>query len=135
MYNTANSTMTLNECTLSGNTAEDPNGGGGGIYNVGAFTLNQCTLWGNTATNLGGGQVGIFNNGGGGTVTVNQCTLSGNHGDAGGGGIYNNGGTITNFNSIVAGNTGFNNDLVGADIYTAGTAIPVCRLKYCPKYP
>ena len=114
--------MTLNKCVLSENTVGSSGGAGGGICNIYAtMTLNECTLSGNGATNgaVGGGiyNGGILNNGGG-TVTVNQCTLSGNDGDGGGGGIYNNGGTITNFNSIVAGNTGG----IGGDIYTAGTA-------------
>ncbi len=48
--------LTMNQCTLSGNSATE-GGGGGGIYNDGTLTLNQCTLSGNSAT--GGG--GIFN--------------------------------------------------------------------------
>src|SRR5580700_10479376 len=78
-------TLTLINCTLSGNGADIR---GGGIYNIGTLTMNQCTLSGNIA--LYGG--GIFNDG---TATLNQCTLSGNRAElysynyAGGGGIYN----------------------------------------------
>jgi hypothetical protein len=48
----------LNDCTLSDNTVD---GGGGGIYNLGTATLNECTLSGNSASFGGGG--GIFDGG------------------------------------------------------------------------
>ncbi len=35
-------TLTVNNCTFSGNAAGS--GGGGGIYNQGALTLNGCTF-------------------------------------------------------------------------------------------
>ncbi len=69
IYNSG--TVTLNECTLSGNNAYS----GGGIYNSGTVTLNQCTLSENSADGGAGGGGGICN---GGTATLNQCTLSGN---------------------------------------------------------
>jgi len=88
-------TLTLTNCTLSGNSAAGAlygDGGGGGIYTVGALTLNQCTLSENSVELYGCGG-GIYNQGG--PMTLNQCTLSGNnaggnsYGDDGGGGIYN----------------------------------------------
>jgi hypothetical protein len=134
--------LTLNQCTLSGNSEDNNYGGGGGIYNDGALTLNQCTLSGNYATGDGGGIYndegtatlnqctlsgnntsylgaggGIFNESG--TATLNQCTLSGNSADYAygiGGGIYN-GGTLTLTNTIVGGNSGS----PGADIYNSAT--------------
>src|SRR5450631_1706713 len=81
IYN--NGTLTLTNCTLSGNSVNFGTGYGGlggGIYNDGVLTLNQCTLSGNSATNVYGG--GIYN--GGGTLTLNQCTLSGNRAQRGG---------------------------------------------------
>jgi len=62
--------LTLNNCTVSGNSATNGNAGGivNGLENGGLLTLNQCTLSGNT----GGG---IWNADG--TLTMNQCTLSG----------------------------------------------------------
>ena len=77
-----NGTLTLNQCTLSGNSAS----GGGGIFNLYLLTLNQCTLSGNSAAGYGGG---INNHKYEGTATtLNQCTLSGNSASSGGG-IYN----------------------------------------------
>ena len=121
-------TVTLNNCTLSGNTA----GRGGGVSNKGTLTLNSCTLSGNTSRNSGGA---IYNSG---TLTLNSCTLSGNTSDALGGGILSSGtltlnsstlsgnsagngggififsGTFNSSNTIVAGNTaGTNPDLSG----------------------
>ena len=54
---TTDGTLTLNQCTLSGNSATGGGiYGGGGIYNaVAQLTLNQCTLSGNSATDDGGG--------------------------------------------------------------------------------
>jgi BspA type Leucine rich repeat region (6 copies)/Concanavalin A-like lectin/glucanases superfamily len=100
IYN--NGTLTLNECTLAGNSAMYD---GGGVYNFydGTVTLNQCTLAGNSANYYSSGG-GIYNNFG--TVTLNQCTVAGNSATSGsGGGIYNNIGTLVLSNSIVAGNS------------------------------
>jgi hypothetical protein len=75
-------TLTLNRCTVAGNTAvpwpvdglRRPGQGGGGIANLGTMTLNDCTISGNSAA---GGAV--FN---GGLLTVNNSTFSGNVGYA-----------------------------------------------------
>jgi hypothetical protein len=121
IYN--NGTLTLTNCTLSGNSVNFGTGYGGlggGIYNDGVLTLNQCTLSGNSANNGGGG---ILNNGtvtlnectlsrsiGSGilnyrTLTLNQCTLSGNSAtNVYGGGIYNGGGTLTLNQCTLSGN-------------------------------
>jgi PKD repeat protein len=94
-------TLTLNQCTLSGNSAYD----GGGIYSSGTLKLNQCTLSGNTGEYSGG--IDNLNN-----LALNQCTLSGNSAEYYGGGIYNDyHGALTITNTIVAGNS------PGADIY------------------
>ena len=77
-------TLTLNQCTLSGNSAAGAlYGDGGGIYNNGTLTLNNCTLSANSAASGGG----IFNYEG--ALTLNQCTLSGNSAERYGGGIFN----------------------------------------------
>jgi uncharacterized repeat protein (TIGR01451 family) len=127
--------LTLNNSTVSDNTA--PNGDGGGIYNSSLLTLNNSTVSGNAAA-FGGG---IFNrdhgiltlnnstvsrntaNGPGGgisngdTLTLNNSTVSGNTANGDGGGIRNLY-TLTLTNSTVSGNTA--ND--GGGIYNPGTA-------------
>lgn len=122
---------TLNNCTLSGNSAD--NEGGGAIdsklnnctllgnsatnYGGGAYfsTLNNCTITGNSAALRGGGTAGgILNNctlsgnsagalGGGGSAggILNNCTLSGNSANFGGG-AFN--GTMNN--CTLSGNSG-----------------------------
>jgi hypothetical protein len=145
IFNNYPSTLTLNECTLSGNNAYD----GGGIYNEGTLTLNECTLSGNTAYADGGG---IFNfpldtlpNFPMGTLTLNECTLAGNGANSGGGvnstgplilnactvsensagsgagGILISGATLAMTNTIVAGNTG--GDISGASPYGSSNLV------------
>ncbi len=114
-------TLTLNNCTLSGNAANQAGWGGGGIlsYN-GTLTINQSTLSGNSANNSTSGG-GIANYGG--ALTINQSTVSGNSAAGYGGGIWT-GGTMTINNSIVSGNTqAFGSDIndingAGAGTYT-----------------
>ncbi len=78
---------TLNNCTLSGNTAKSS---GGGSYHG---TLNNCRVSGNSASNGGGSYYG----------TLNNCTLSGNTASYGGGSYY---GTLSN--CTLSGNTANN---------------------------
>jgi len=61
---------TLNDCTLTGNTATH---GGGVAYS----TLNNCVVSNNTASGYGGGADD--------QATLNNCTLSGNTANKGGG--------------------------------------------------
>ena len=106
-------TLTLTNCTLSGNSVVVGHPGGGGIYNNGGtLTLNQCILLGNSAAFEGGGIDNI------GTLTMNQCTLSGNilhYGSSRGGGIYNEG-TAT-LNQCTLSGSGA---LLGGGIYNDG---------------
>ena len=98
--------LNVTNCTFSGNTAFS----GGAIRSGGTLTLTSCTLSGNSATNNGGA---IQNAG---ALTVTSCTFSGNSAlsaTATGGGINVRGGTLSLFNTIVAGNSAAN----GADIY------------------
>jgi parallel beta-helix repeat protein len=89
--------LTLNNTTVSGNTASNL---GGGIFNDSESTLvlNNSTVSGNTA-NYGGG---IYNFNG--SLTLFNSTVSGNTAKGGGGGIYNYGG-LTLMNSTLSGNT------------------------------
>ncbi len=120
--------LTLNNCTVSGNSEDAGNGGGienrAGISD-GAVTLtiNNSTISGNSASMGGGGirNVGIFQ-GNTATLTINNSTISGNSANFGGG-ILNfstDGGTATLIinNSTVSGNSA---DLCGG-IYNIGAA-------------
>jgi predicted outer membrane repeat protein len=71
--------VTLNDCVIKDNQATD----GGGIYSDGDLYMYGCTVSGNSATQYGGG---IYNRG---TLYMCNCTLSGNTASLGGGGIYN----------------------------------------------
>jgi hypothetical protein len=90
---------TLNNCTLTGNSAAE----GGGTY---GSTLNNCSLTDNSAQSGGGAAYSTLNNctlssnsvssgGGGGAYfgTLNNCTLTGNSAAEGGGAF---GGTLNN---------------------------------------
>jgi CSLREA domain-containing protein len=107
--NASTSTVSVTNCTLSGNQA----GVGGGISNDtsgGTVNITNCTLSGNSA----GAGGGILNNGG--TVTVTSSTISGNFvSDPGpGGGIRHVLGTVTITNSTISGNSA----AVGGGIYS-----------------
>ncbi|MFL5796423.1 MAG: choice-of-anchor Q domain-containing protein [Actinomycetota bacterium] len=99
-------TVTVQDSTVSGNTANGASGGG--IFNnAGTVTVQDSTVSGNTATaSFAAAGGGIFTNTG--TVTVQDSTVSGNttNGNpAFGGGIHINGGTVTVQDSTVSGNT------------------------------
>jgi hypothetical protein len=95
------STLTLNDCTISGN-ANDRDGGG--VSNLGTMILNTCTISGNVTSGEGGG---VRNQG---TMILNTCTISGNYcgwgsfGGGSGGGLLNVG-TLSLNNCTVTGNT------------------------------
>ncbi len=123
IFNTAASTLTITNCTITGNDAPQASGG---IYNDnatmtvinstisgnsgaagglssgtnGSLTVIGTTITGNTGTAVGGGLY-VF----GAPASVTNSTISGNTSDAAGGGSYSNGGTINLANTIVAGNT------------------------------
>ena len=104
--------LTLSECTISGNSASVGNSRAGGLINFTIVTLTNCTISGNTALYKGGGIISygsatltnctISDNsvagsplgsyGGGllltGTSTLTNCTVSGNSASTNGGGIY-----------------------------------------------
>ncbi len=107
------STLTIENSTISGNSAGD--GGirnGGGIYSDGgALTIDNSTISGNSASSDGGG-IGGFT----GVVTINDSTISGNSANTGGG-IYDVAGTLTIDNSTVGRNSAV---LSGGGIYQIG---------------
>lgn len=121
-----NGTLSLSDCTLSGNSTPDF-GYGGGIFSnafqgTASLTVNNCTFSGNSAYTYGGG---ICNNAVNGTATLNVTgsTFSSNSADSGGAICNNviNGGTgpLTVTNSTFSSNTvttnggGIFNNVVG----------------------
>jgi hypothetical protein len=107
-------TLTVNDSTLSGNTAGYYYGSGGGIYNSGTLTVSDSTLSGNSSTGFACYGGGISN---GGTLTISNSTLSSNSAEYGGG-ISNNG-PLTVSNSTLSGNS--TNGGRGGGIYNVGT--------------
>jgi hypothetical protein len=101
--------LTLNRCTISGNTS--PFFGGGGVTAwTGTIKLYDSTVYGNKTTTMGGNGYGGGICDGGGTISLANSTITGNinSGTAGGGGIKVRAGTTTLTNTIVAGNTDAN---------------------------
>jgi MBG domain/Bacterial Ig-like domain (group 3)/Right handed beta helix region len=81
-------TLTMNECTVSDNTAGGFAGlGGGGIFTWrGALlSLTDCTITGNSAGTGSGGGAGIMSSGY--PTTLTNCTISGNTSASYGGGL------------------------------------------------
>ena len=98
IYNTG--TLTVQNCTLTGNTSSAASGAVGGIDDAsGTLTVQNCTFLGNTGTD--GGAIG--NNLG--TVMVQNSTFLQNSATQQGGAIYDHGGTLTVQNSTLTGNT------------------------------
>ena len=95
----ANTTVTMNDITVTGGNA---NGNGGGILNHGTLTLADSIITGNAVSspNNGGG----IHNGSGGTLAVNRSTISNNTAGNQGGGIGNFG-ALTVTDSTITGNT------------------------------
>ena len=138
IYNQGN--LTLTNCTVTGNTANNQfssgfnGGGGGGIFNDvgGTLTVSASTVAGNTANNdfntfsggYGGGGGGIFNAQGG-TLTLNECTLTGNaaNNSGVGGGAVVNYGTLTVSACTVAGDSAANDQAFGGGDVGGGGGI------------
>ena len=90
IYNDKESTMEVNGCTFTGNTA----GSAGAIYNVGTATLTGCTFTGNTASFA----CGAITNDEGSTMTLKDCTFTNNTANKSqsmGAGAIGNTGTMT----------------------------------------
>ncbi len=77
-------TLTLNQCTFSGNSTTTGSGGGGYKDNPGMLTCTQCTFASNSCTNYGGA---IFSKSSQ-AVQLTHCTVALNHAGIYGGGLY-----------------------------------------------
>jgi len=90
-------TMTVTNCTFSGNSARI----GGGILNFYMLTVSNSTFSGNSAS-YGGGILNSVMNGG--ILTVSNSTFSDNSASSDGGGVYNEA-MLTVSNSTFSGNS------------------------------
>lgn len=86
----SNGILTVEDCTISGNTASNL---GGGVWNGGTITVSEVVISGNSANNGGG----IHNSG---TTTINDGTIIDNYANYEGGGIHNSGTTTVNGGAI-----------------------------------
>jgi hypothetical protein len=108
--------LTLQNCIISGNTAQGGFADGGGIYSSGPLTLVNCLVTGNTVSPGDGAGIDVDI---GGTLAMTNCTVSFNASGGGwnggpitGGGIYlDSDGTLVNCtiasNSITTGTAGY----------------------------
>jgi predicted outer membrane repeat protein len=102
-------TLTVTNCTVSGNTAHQ----GGGVSNGGTVTVTNSTFSGNSASGYGGGILNLF-----GTLTVTNSTFAGNSTESAGGGISNNEGRLAVTNSTFSANSATD----GGGIFATGPA-------------
>lgn len=93
-----NGTLTLNRCTVVGNSATS---NGGGVRNNSALTLNRCTFYRNSSIAGGGG--GIDNDTG--PLIANQSTFFANQASSIDGGAIWVGGSLAMTNCTVVGNS------------------------------
>ena len=97
IYN-AGGTLTVTNCTFSGNRAAV----GGGIDGYGTFAVVNSTFSGNSASTQGGG----INNGAPSTLSITNSTFSGTSAPSGSGGGILNYSALNLANTILANNTG-----------------------------
>src|SRR5437764_1043208 len=105
--NENDATVTINSCTISGNSA----GLGGGIFNGGTLTITSTTVSGNSASTGGGSY-----NDGSGTLIVTNTTFNGNTATPSGGGIFNINISMISDSTFSGNSAGF-----GGGIYNLGT--------------
>lgn len=101
----AESVLNVSGSAISGNQTLDSNAAGGGIYIFNSTaTLTNTTISGNTSA-FGGGMIVYNPNPNVGASTITNCTISNNTATQSGGGIHANSGTTNFGNTIVAHNT------------------------------
>lgn len=140
-YNEVSAVLSVQNSTLSGNTAEhidlgvpvDQGGCGGGIYAASIYnvTLDNVTLSNNIARCSGGGFAGIYFQDGG-TVTIQSSVITGNSVNAveggSGGGVsfvygYSYGPTASVIDTTISGNDGGGYGGGIASVYLYGLTI------------
>ena len=106
-------TLTITNCTVTGNQSNAANAGGGGISaGNSVFTLTDSLITNNSGT-FGGGV------GGGATATITNTTITNNHATFRAGGVYVGGMTTIN-NSTISGNSVTDSTGNGGGIYNQG---------------
>lgn len=101
-------TLYVNRSTISNNLARNQNGfwgntsEGGGVYNRGSFIMRNSTITSNHVVN---GRGGGLANAGEGSGTFSSLTIARNTADIDGGGVYDVGGEIRFWNTLIAINT------------------------------
>ncbi len=152
-------TMTLSNCTVSGNGTSQSGGGlfnsngtvtvvactfsrnsanfvGGGIMNFGqpgsaVLQMLTCTFSTNSATS--GGGVCNYGQSGSASLTINACTFSGNWAASGyGGGIQNNG--DAGIGTVDIGDTILSAGLLGANFYNYNGTVTSHGFNLCSDY-
>jgi hypothetical protein len=117
-------TLTLTNCTVSGNTSDLF---GGGIHNtLGTVRLVNSTVTDNTTT-FGGGISNDSNEDGTPRVQLTDSTVSGNHAADGGGGIYNEGLVTCDAVGAVSGNTAKKPPITSNCVNSGGTGCDTCN--------
>jgi len=116
ILNEAGCTLTLNQDTLSGNTAtaiaDTVDVFGGGLLNEGSATVNSCTfsdnkvMGGGGSSFFGGSVGGGIDNFGGATLAVTGSTFTGNQALGAGSGNFGIGGAIENNAGLLAESNG-----------------------------
>ena len=125
---TSTGTLTLNQCTLSGNSTVGDYAIGGAIFALGAVTVSESTLSGNSTAGRDAEGAAIYTYSG--AVTVSQSTLSGNFTTgafADGGAIYSDGGAVTVIQSTLSGNSTAGSYARGGAIGSGGGTVTVSQ--------
>ena len=92
-----NSSMSMDNCTVSGNIS----GNGGGLYiNDSQVGMTDCSVSGNTALNLGGGGVYSVSS----NLNLSQVSMTDNTGNISGGGMFTRNTTVNMNGGAISGN-------------------------------
>ena len=114
------SSPTITNCTISGNTAEGYGGGISCVYSS-SPTISNCTISGNSASIEGGGIYCLYSS----SPTISNCTISGNSASSDGGGIYCYYSNSSITDCVITGNSAYESG-GGIHIYKSDPSIINC---------
>ena len=110
VYNHSGAQFVATGCTFRGNNANNSAGrGGGAVFNLGFFTAVNCTFSSNGSSSV----AGAIRQEGSSPLTLINCTITNNFSSFGTGAVHVVGTPITLTNTIIAGNSGFESDVLG----------------------